>query len=50
MGPIVLAEAHALVARAGMSGFNVVWEQPDHLPTRAEIADPEAWMARVLRT
>ena len=40
----------AVVDRAGMSGFNVVWEQPEHLPSRAEIADPDAWMARVLRT
>ncbi len=34
--------------RPGCRGFNVVWEQPEHLPTRAEIADPDAWMARVL--
>ena len=39
-----------VVDRAGMSGFNVVWEQPEHLPSRAEILDPDAWMARVLRT
>src|SRR3954452_2009791 len=40
----------AVVDKAGMSGFNVVWEQAEHLPSRAEIADPDAWMARVLRT
>ncbi|HCB06101.1 MAG TPA: coenzyme F420 biosynthesis-associated protein [Nocardioides bacterium] len=40
----------AVVDRVGMSGFNVVWEQPEHLPSRAEITDPDAWMARVLRT
>jgi len=40
----------AVVDKAGMSGFNVVWEQPEHLPSRAEITDPDAWMARVLRT
>jgi coenzyme F420 biosynthesis associated uncharacterized protein len=40
----------AVVDKAGMPGFNVVWEQAEHLPTRAEIADPDAWMARVLRT
>lgn len=40
----------AVVDKAGMSGFNVVWEQPEHLPTKAEIADPDAWMSRVLRT
>lgn len=31
----------------GMEGFNAVWESPDHLPTRAEILDPSAWVARV---
>ena len=40
----------AVVDKAGMSGFNVVWERPEHLPSRAEITDPDAWMARVLRT
>jgi coenzyme F420 biosynthesis associated uncharacterized protein len=44
------AFVRAVVDKAGMPGFNVVWEQPDHLPTRAEIADPDAWMARVLRS
>ena len=28
--------------------FNAVWERPEHLPTKAEITDPDAWMARVL--
>jgi len=40
----------AVVDQAGMSGFNVVWERAEHLPTKAEIADPDAWMSRVLRT
>ncbi len=40
----------AVVDKAGMPGFNVVWEQPEHLPSRAEITNPDAWMARVLRT
>ena len=40
----------AVVDKAGMSGFNVVWERAEHLPTKSEIADPDAWMARVLRT
>jgi coenzyme F420 biosynthesis associated uncharacterized protein len=40
----------AVVDKAGMAGFNVVWERSEHLPSRAEIADPDAWMARVLRT
>ncbi|MDQ1486923.1 MAG: hypothetical protein QOJ62_2616, partial [Actinomycetota bacterium] len=40
----------AVVARAGMAGFNRVWTSPNTLPTRAEIADPDQWMARVLRS
>jgi len=40
----------AVVDKAGMSGFNVVWESPEHLPSKTEIADPDAWMARVLAT
>jgi coenzyme F420 biosynthesis associated uncharacterized protein len=44
------AFVRGVVDKAGMSGFNVVWEQPDHLPTKAEIADPDAWMSRVLRS
>ncbi len=44
------AFVRAVVDRTGMSGFNVVWEAPEHLPSKAEIADPDAWMARVLRT
>ena len=44
------AFVRAVVDKAGMPGFNVVWEQPEHLPSRAEITDPDAWMARVLRT
>ncbi len=40
----------AVVDKAGMTGFNVVWERAEHLPTRTEITDPDAWMARVLRT
>jgi coenzyme F420 biosynthesis associated uncharacterized protein len=39
-----------VVDRAGMNGFNVVWETADHLPSKAEIADPDAWMTRVLAT
>ncbi len=40
----------AVVDKAGMSGFNVIWERAEHLPSRTEITDPDAWMARVLRT
>jgi coenzyme F420 biosynthesis associated uncharacterized protein len=37
-----------VVDEAGMEQFNAVWERPDHLPSKAEIKDPKAWMARVL--
>ncbi|GAA3828280.1 MULTISPECIES: zinc-dependent metalloprotease [Amycolatopsis] len=36
-----------VVDRVGMAGFNAVWTSPNTLPTRAEIADPEAWVRRV---
>jgi coenzyme F420 biosynthesis associated uncharacterized protein len=38
----------AVVDKAGMTEFNAVWERPEHLPTKAEINDPDAWMTRVL--
>ncbi|NHC44284.1 zinc-dependent metalloprotease [Motilibacter aurantiacus] len=34
--------------RAGMDGFNQVWAGPETLPLPAEIADPAAWVKRVL--
>jgi coenzyme F420 biosynthesis associated uncharacterized protein len=37
-----------VVDRVGMSGFNRVWEGPGHLPTRAEIHEPDAWLDRVM--
>ncbi len=42
------AFVRAVVEAAGVDGFNVVWTSPETLPTRAEIADPTAWMRRVL--
>jgi coenzyme F420 biosynthesis associated uncharacterized protein len=39
----------AVVDRVGMTAFNKVWTSPNTLPTKAEIADPAAWMSRVLR-
>jgi putative hydrolase len=41
---------NTVVDEAGMEGFNKVWTSPDTLPTREEIADPPAWMRRVLDT
>ena len=34
--------------RVGLSGFNAVWDKPENLPTKSEITDPAAWVARVL--
>jgi uncharacterized protein (DUF2342 family) len=41
------AFVRSVVAAVGQEGFNRVWESPDHLPTKAEIADPAAWVRRV---
>jgi coenzyme F420 biosynthesis associated uncharacterized protein len=38
----------AVVDAAGLDAFNRVWESPETLPTKAEIADANAWMSRVL--
>ncbi len=38
--------SHVVLA-AGMDGFNRVWERPENLPTRAELAEPGAWLRRV---
>ena len=37
-----------VVDREGIEGFNQVWAGPQNLPTTAEIADPGAWVDRVL--
>ncbi len=42
------AFVRAVVEYAGVDGFNRVWESPETLPTRAEVVDAGAWMARVL--
>ncbi|HEX6353416.1 zinc-dependent metalloprotease [Actinophytocola sp.] len=36
-----------VVDEVGMAGFNRVWESPETVPLRAEIADPAAWVRRV---
>ena len=38
--------SHVVLA-AGMDGFNRVWDRPENLPTRAELAEPGAWLRRV---
>ena len=42
------AFVRAVVDKAGMTEFNAVWERAENLPTKAEIADPSAWITRVL--
>ena len=37
-----------VVDTAGMERFNAVWERPENLPSKTEIGDPAAWVARVL--
>ncbi|WP_240641172.1 zinc-dependent metalloprotease [Nocardioides ferulae] len=37
-----------VVDKVGMAEFNAVWEHADNLPSKDEIADHEAWVARVL--
>ena len=41
------AFCRAVIARVGMDGLNKVWTSPNTLPTRAEITDPEIWLARL---
>jgi coenzyme F420 biosynthesis associated uncharacterized protein len=48
------AEGHkfvrTVVERVGIDDFNRIWESPQTLPTTPEIADPDAWIGRVLGT
>ncbi|MFJ1703592.1 zinc-dependent metalloprotease [Kitasatospora sp. NPDC088346] len=37
-----------VVDRVGIEGFNRVWTSPNTLPTKEEIHDPAAWVARVV--
>ncbi|GAA2943129.1 zinc-dependent metalloprotease [Streptomyces enissocaesilis] len=39
----------AVVEEVGMDGFNRAWTSPNTLPTKAEIAKPADWVARVHR-
>jgi coenzyme F420 biosynthesis associated uncharacterized protein len=38
-----------VVDKVGMDDFNAIWQSPDHLPTKSEIHDPHAWIARVVQ-
>ncbi len=37
-----------VVDKVGMEDFNAVWSGPETLPSKDEITDPDAWVARVL--
>ncbi|MFG2194822.1 zinc-dependent metalloprotease [Streptomyces sp. NPDC048639] len=39
----------SVVDEVGIAGFNRVWTSPNTLPTKAEIAEPAEWIARVHR-
>ncbi|MFD9427123.1 MULTISPECIES: zinc-dependent metalloprotease [unclassified Streptomyces] len=39
----------SVVDEVGMDGFNRIWTSPNTLPTKAEIAKPADWVARVHR-
>jgi coenzyme F420 biosynthesis associated uncharacterized protein len=41
------AFVRGVVGTVGMDGFNAVWSEPAHLPTKAEILDPSIWVRRV---
>ena len=36
-----------VIDKVGMAGFNTVWAHADNLPSKAEILDPDLWLARV---
>ncbi|WP_110208389.1 zinc-dependent metalloprotease [Nocardioides daejeonensis] len=36
-----------VVDKVGMADFNAVWSGPEHLPSKDEIHDPDAWISRV---
>ncbi|MFB9313101.1 zinc-dependent metalloprotease [Nocardioides plantarum] len=38
----------SVVDKVGMAEFNTVWERAEHLPSKAELSDPDAWVSRVL--
>ncbi len=42
------AFVRGVVDKVGMAEFNAVWERPENLPSKAELSEPEVWVARVL--
>jgi coenzyme F420 biosynthesis associated uncharacterized protein len=41
------AFVRAVIDRIGVDDFNAIWTSPETLPSRAEIAEPARWIARV---
>ena len=41
------AFVRAVVDRVGLDGFNTIWTSRETLPSKAEIAEPARWIARV---
>lgn len=41
------AFVRAGIAALGMEGFNVVWQDPEHLPSEAELHTPQRWIDRI---
>jgi coenzyme F420 biosynthesis associated uncharacterized protein len=41
------AFVNAVAERKGVEFINRVWERPEHLPTMAEIRNPQRWIARM---
>jgi coenzyme F420 biosynthesis associated uncharacterized protein len=41
------AFVRTVVKRIGVDDFNAIWSSTETLPTRAEIADPDLWIARI---
>ncbi len=41
------AFVRGVIDHVGMDGFNKVWVEPAHLPSKDEIGDPTAWVRRV---
>ena len=41
------AFVRGVVDRIGVHDFNAIWTSPETLPTKAEISDPQRWIARI---
>ena len=41
------AFVRTVVKRVGVDDFNAIWSSNETLPTKAEIADPDLWIARI---